>query len=120
LATLDLVREHLNPDLSLKGVVLTMYDARTALAADVAAEVRSHLGDQVFTTVVPRSVRLAEAPSFGRPIVLHSPSSRGAEAYRSVASEFLKRSGEEPGAYLGDRVPIGAAAMDTARVGDAR
>jgi chromosome partitioning protein len=120
MATLDLVREHLNPGLTLRGVVLTMYDARTALSADVAAEARSHLGDRVFTTVVPRSVRLAEAPSFGRPVVLHSPSSRGAEAYRSVASEFLRRAGGEPGAYLEDRVRVGAAAVDLAEVGDAR
>jgi chromosome partitioning protein len=96
MATLDLVREHLNPGLALKGVILTMYDARTALAADVATEVRSHLGDRVFGTVVPRSVRLAEAPSYGRPILQHSPSSRGADAYREITAEFLARSGRPP------------------------
>ena len=63
LATIDLVRDHLNPRLRLNGVLLTMYDARTTLSADVAAEVRRHLGEHVFETIVPRSVRLAEAPS---------------------------------------------------------
>jgi chromosome partitioning protein len=113
MATLDLVREHLNPSLVLKGVVLTMYDTRTALAADVSAEVRAHLGDRVFGTVVPRSVRLAEAPSFGRPIVHHSPSSRGAEAYREITAEFLVRSGKEPGASLAGSVSVGAGAATT-------
>jgi chromosome partitioning protein len=108
MATLDLVREHLNPALTLKGVLLTMYDGRTTLSADVAAEVRAHLGDQVLSTIVPRSVRLAEAPGFGRPIVVHSPSSRGAEAYRMVAAELLTRSGRRLGAYLTERHPIGA------------
>jgi chromosome partitioning protein len=119
MATLDLVREHLNPTLSLKGVVLTMHDARTALAADVATEVRSHLGDRVFDTVVPRSVRLAEAPSFGRPIVLHSAGSRGAAAYRSVASELLRRSGGRPGAYLEPPFPVGAGSRTDAEAAGA-
>ena len=108
MATLDLVREHLNPGLGLKGVILTMYDARTALAADVSAEARAHLGDRVFETVVPRSVRLAEAPSFGRPILQHSPSSRGAEAYRAITAEFLIRSGKRPGASLTSPMLVGA------------
>ncbi len=73
LATIDLVRDHLNPALAIKGVVLTMFDARTKLSADVAAEVRRHLGDRVFDTVIPRSVRLSEAPSHGLPITLYCP-----------------------------------------------
>lgn len=93
LATIDLVRDNLNPRLRLSGVVLTMYDARTSLSADVAAEVRRHLGGRVFRTVVPRSVRLAEAPSYGRPVVGHSPGSRGAHAYRDLADELLERTG---------------------------
>lgn len=97
MATIDLIRAHLNPRLVLKGVVLTMHDARTALAADVTVEVRRHLGDQVFTTIVPRSVRLAEAPSYGRPISSYSPASRGAQAYRSLAAELLERSGRRAG-----------------------
>ena len=89
--TLDLVRDHLNPRLLLAGVVLTMYDARTKLAADVAREARQHLGDRVFETVIPRSVRLSEAPSHGLPIALYQPGSAGAEAYRAFADEFLRR-----------------------------
>ena len=93
LATVELVRSHLNPALQLKGVVLTMFDARTTLSADVSSEVRKHLGDHVFQAVVPRSVRLAEAPSYGRPIALYSPTSRGAQAYSDVAAELLARDG---------------------------
>ncbi len=93
MSTIDLVREHLNTHLRLKGVVLTMFDARTTLAADVSAEVRRHLGDRVFNSVIPRSVRLAEAPSYGRPISLYSPSSRGAQAYSDLAAEILRRDG---------------------------
>jgi chromosome partitioning protein len=91
LATIDLVRDSLNPRLRLAGVLLTMYDARTTLSADVAAEVRRHLGETVFATVIPRSVRLAEAPSYGRPIERYSPESRGAQAYRALADELLER-----------------------------
>jgi chromosome partitioning protein len=100
LATIDLVRDHLNPGLALKGVILTMHDARTSLASDVTAEVRRHLGHQVFDAIVPRSVRLAEAPSYGRPIGLYSPSSRGALAYQAIACELLGKSGLQPGPGL--------------------
>jgi chromosome partitioning protein len=92
LATIDLVRDNLNPRLKLAGVLLTMYDARTTLSSDVAAEVRRHLGDRVFETIVPRSVRLAEAPSYGRPIARYSPESRGAQAYQALAREIAARS----------------------------
>jgi chromosome partitioning protein len=91
LSTIDLVRDNLNPRLRLAGVLLTMFDARTTLSADVAAEVRRHMGGTVFQTVVPRSVRLAEAPSYGRPIARYSPESRGAQAYRALASEMIER-----------------------------
>jgi chromosome partitioning protein len=91
IATVNLVRDHLNPDLAIKGVILTMYDARTNLSAEVASEVRGHLGSAVFDTIVPRSVRLAEAPSYGRPIALYEPTSRGADAYRELAAELLQR-----------------------------
>jgi chromosome partitioning protein len=93
LATLDLVRDHLNPDLAVKGVVLTMFDGRTNLSADVAAEVRRHLGDRVFDTVIPRSVRLSEAPSHGLPISRYSPDSPGAVAYAALAAELRARDG---------------------------
>jgi chromosome partitioning protein len=91
LSTINLVRDNLNPRLRLAGVLLTMYDARTTLSADVAAEVRRHLGNSVFESVVPRSVRLAEAPSYGRPIARYSPESRGALAYQALAAEFIQR-----------------------------
>jgi chromosome partitioning protein len=93
IATVHLVRDHLNPRLDLKGVVMTMYDARTNLSADVAAEVRRHLDGAVFETVIPRSVRLSEAPSYGQPIAVYRPDSKGAEAYRSLAAELLARDG---------------------------
>jgi chromosome partitioning protein len=91
LSTINLVRDNLNPRLRLSGVLLTMYDARTTLSADVAAEVRKHLGATVFDSVIPRSVRLAEAPSYGRPIARYSPESRGAQAYEALAAELVGR-----------------------------
>ncbi len=93
LATIDLVRDNLNPRLRLAGVLLTMYDARTTLSADVAKEVRRHLGANVFGSIIPRSVRLAEAPSYGRPIARYSPESRGAHAYHALTDEVLARNG---------------------------
>jgi chromosome partitioning protein len=93
IATLNLVRDNLNPRLEIKGVVLTMYDVRTNLSADVAAEVRNHLGHAVFDTVIPRSVRLSEAPSFGLPIALYRADSRGARAYEELAGEIRRRDG---------------------------
>jgi chromosome partitioning protein len=95
LATLDLVRDHLNPDLAVKGVVLTMFDGRTKLSADVAAEVRRHLADRVFKTVIPRNVRLSEAPSHGQPISSYSPDSTGALAYAALAVELRTRDGRD-------------------------
>jgi chromosome partitioning protein len=80
-----------NPDLSLNGILMTMVDTRTRLAADVVEEVKSHFGDKVFETMIPRNVRTSEAPSFGQPVVFYDPSSRGAEAYKAFAKEFKKR-----------------------------
>jgi chromosome partitioning protein len=91
LRTIDLVRDGLNPALRIAGVVLTMFDARTRLAEQVVAEVRRHFGDAVFKTVIPRSVRLSEAPGFGRPITRYDPATRGAVAYRDLAREFIAR-----------------------------
>ena len=96
IATLNLVRDNLNPRLAIKGVVLTMYDARTNLSADVAAEVRNHFGAAVFETVIPRSVRLSEAPSFGLPVALYRGASRGAVAYDALATELLRRDAGDP------------------------
>jgi chromosome partitioning protein len=92
LHSIELVRARLNPRLALAGMLLTMVDARTRLAADVAAEVRRHFGELVFDAVVPRSVRLAEAPSHGLPITFYDPASAGADAYYRVASELVDRS----------------------------
>ncbi|HEX9044473.1 MAG TPA: AAA family ATPase [Candidatus Limnocylindrales bacterium] len=91
LGTIDLVRDHLNPRLGIDGVVLTMFDARTNLSSEVAAEVRRHLEHAVFETIIPRSVRLSEAPSFGLPIALHRSDSKGAQAYAQLAAEYSAR-----------------------------
>jgi chromosome partitioning protein len=87
LRNVELVRGNLNPQLEVSTIVLTMYDARTKLADQVADEVREHFGPVVCRTVIPRSVRISEAPSFGEPVTLHDPSSRGAIAYRALAKE---------------------------------
>ena len=90
--SVDLVRARLNPKLALGGLLLTMVDGRTRLAADVAAEVRRHFGPLVFRTAVPRSVRLAEAPSHGLPAIAYDRRSAGADAYWKVAMELVERS----------------------------
>jgi chromosome partitioning protein len=90
-ATINLVRDHLNPDLAMRGVVLTMFDSRTLLSAGVRDEARRHLDGSVYDTIIPRSVRLSEAPSYGLPIALYRPDSKGAEAYAALAREFLAR-----------------------------
>ncbi len=103
LRTIDLVRDGLNPGLEVAGVVLTMFDARTRLAEQVVAEVRRHFGAAVFNSVIPRSVRLSEAPSYGRPITRYDPATRGAVAYRDLAREFIGRwSKENAGAAAAD------------------
>jgi len=90
---IQLVRRNLNPELEVEGVVLTMYDGRTRLAADVVAQVREHFGDRTYRAVIPRTVRLSEAPSYGEPIEAYDPMSRGAIAYRELAREFRRRHG---------------------------
>jgi chromosome partitioning protein len=94
LESINLLRRGLNSDLRIAGVILTMFDARTNLSEQVAAEVRKHFPTEVFQTVIPRSVRLAEAPSFGRPVVTYDPASRGAEAYRALAKEVAAHVGQ--------------------------
>ncbi len=89
--TLDLIRRGLNPRLVLSGLLITMSDDRTRLARDVESELRSHFGDLVLETVIPRSVRVAEAPSFGVPVTEHDATSRGAVAYRRLAQELSER-----------------------------
>ncbi len=101
--TIERVREALNPGLAIAGVLITMYDDRTNLARQVVEDVRSVFGDQVFRTIVPRSVRLGEAPSHGQPIFLYDGRSRGAEAYRRLTEEYLSH--EEKGAGQGAEQP---------------
>ena len=91
LATVERVRGAVNRELEIEGIVLTMYDERMNLARQVSEEVRSHFGDKVYKTVIPRNVRLSEAPSFGKPIILYDIRSRGSEAYVSLAKEFIQR-----------------------------
>ena len=91
LATIERVRASLNPGLAIDGVVLTMYDDRTNLGQQVSANIREYFGDQVYRTVIPRNIRLGEAPSHGLPIILYDARSRGAEAYVALAHEFLAR-----------------------------
>ena len=93
LKNVDLVSSNLNPRLKVGGVVLTMYDGRTKLSKEVAEQVREYFGDLAFRTVIPRSVRLSEAPSYGEPIEAFDPMSRGAIAYRHLGQEFLERHG---------------------------
>ena len=88
--TLQLVRSGLFPELKVRGVVLTMFDARTKLSADVVHEVTRHFPEQAFKAVVPRSIRLAEAPSYGLPVSIYAPDSSGAKAYENLARELLK------------------------------
>lgn len=89
LNTIKLVQKHFNPHLAIEGVLLTMYDARTKLGAQVIKEVRDHFGDRVYKTVIPRLTRLAEAPSYGEPIVDYDPHSRAAQVYDDLAKEVL-------------------------------
>jgi len=88
--TLARLRRELNPSLAIEGLLLTMYDERTNLSAAVAKDLRDFYGSQVLKTVIPRNVRLAEAPSFGKPILLYDPRSRGAESYVQLAKEIIK------------------------------
>ncbi len=113
IATVNLVRDHLNPDLAIKGVVLTMFDARTNLSTEVAAEVRRHLGAAVYGTVIPRSVRLSEAPSHGLPIALYRPDSKGAEAYHELADEFRAHPGAVNGQEAAPASPTARATLPT-------
>ncbi len=91
LATVQRVKQAINPSLDLLGVVLTMYDKRTSLSEQVMDELNNHFGDKVFRTIIPRNVRLAEAPSFGKTIFEHDRWSKGARAYKSLAKEVSKR-----------------------------
>lgn len=93
--TIDLVQERLNPDLEIEGVVFTMYDARTNLSLQVVENVKGNLNQNIYKTIIPRNVRLAEAPSYGLPITLYDSRSAGAESYRLLAEEVIHRGDEE-------------------------
>jgi len=84
------LKRELNPSLTIEGLLLTMYDERTNLSAAVAKDLRDFYGSRVFKTTIPRNVRLAEAPSFGKPIALYDPKSKGAESYEELAKEVLE------------------------------
>jgi chromosome partitioning protein len=88
--TINLVKERLNPDLDMDGVVFTMFDSRTNLSSQVVEDVRKNLKQKVYDTVIPRNIRLAEAPSYGKPINMYDPKSAGAESYKSLAEEVIK------------------------------
>ena len=94
MATIEQIRSTANPDLAIEGILRTMYDPRNNLANEVSAQLIMHFGTSVFRTVVPRNVRLAEAPSFGKSALAHDPDSRGALAYLALAGEMLRREEE--------------------------
>ena len=108
--TMKKVRAHLNPRLEIEGLLRTMYDPRNTLAQNVAAELEQHFGDKLYRTVIPRNVRLAEAPSHGMPALQLDPQSKGAQAYLALAGEMLRRDGsgsaEPPAAARGARIDM--------------
>ena len=89
MSTIDIVKTNLNPDLEIEGVILSMFDGRTNLSIQVVEEVKKYFREKVYTTVIPRNVRLAEAPSYGMPVIQYDPKSSGAIAYMEFADEFL-------------------------------
>jgi chromosome partitioning protein len=93
--TIDRVQQHLNPRLSILGVVMTMYDGRTNLAQQVVEEVRRYFPQRIFKTLIPRSVRVSEAPSYGQILAEYDPQSRATQAYHALAEEVLRRLGEK-------------------------
>ncbi len=101
LRNVRLIQQSLNPRLRLTGIVLTMYNSRTRLSEQVVAEVRRYFGQRVYDTIIPRTVRLSEAPGFGRPITMYDSRSKGAKAYRKLAREFMEREA------LDDPLPVG-------------
>ncbi len=109
LATVEQIRAAVNPGLELEGILRTMFDPRNNLANEVSAQLIMHFGDKVFRTVIPRNVRLAEAPSFGKPALLHDKESRGALAYLALAGEMIRREEEA-------RLPPGAPASQSEAV----
>jgi chromosome partitioning protein len=108
-ATIDQVRDAVNPGLRIEGILRTMFDPRSNLSNEVSAQLLQHFGETVFRTVIPRNVRLAEAPSFGKPVLLHDKESRGALAYLALAGEMIRREEEEANGTAGgapDAAPV--------------
>ena len=97
LNTVELVKKHLNKDLQIEGAILTMYDIRTNLSNQVVKEVKKYFNDKVYKTVIPRNVRVSEAPSYGLPITVYDPHSKGSRSYEKLGKEFLKLNSEEKG-----------------------
>jgi chromosome partitioning protein len=101
LSTIAQIQLAANPHLVIEGILRTMYDPRNNLSTEVSAQLLMHFGEKVFRTMIPRNVRLAEAPSFGRPVLFHDKDSRGALAYLALAGEMIRREEEEPGRTRG-------------------
>lgn len=95
MSTIEIVKKNSNPDLQIEGVILSMFDGRTNLSIQVVEEVKKYFKEKVYTTVIPRNVRLAEAPSHGMPVIQYDPKSAGARAYKEFAEEFLSNEGEK-------------------------
>ena len=93
--TINLVKKHLNPNLEIEGALLTMFDIRTNLSNQVVEEVSKYFENRVYKTVIPRNVRLSEAPSYGMPISIYDPKSKGAKSYEKFAKKFLKKNEEK-------------------------
>ena len=93
--TINLVRRHLNKNIEIEGAILTMYDARTNLSNQVVKEVKKYFEDRVYKTIIPRNIKLSEAPSYGMPITVYDPKSKGAKCYEKLVKEFLKKNEEE-------------------------
>lgn len=91
MSTVEMVRKNMNPNIEIEGVILSMFDGRTNLSLQVVQEVKKYFGSKVFSTIIPRNVRLAEAPSYGLPIVKYDPKSKGAKAYQQFATELLRQ-----------------------------
>src|SRR5690349_6330361 len=106
LSTIDQIRGAVNPTLELEGILRTMFDPRNNLANEVSAQLIMHFGDKVFRTIIPRNIRLAEAPSFGKPVLLHDRESRGALSYLALAGEMIRREEEALDAAAQDRKSV--------------
>lgn len=93
ISTVRKIRETLNPQLKIEGLLRTMFDGRNSLSNEVSKQLQTHFGDKVYSTIIPRNVRLAEAPSYGEPVISYDPTSKGARAYQALADEILERAG---------------------------